>query len=267
MPARVSALIVFILLCASAGFGIYVRPRLPEKHRARETVELMQLVIGMLVTFAALVLGLLTASVKSTYDAADHSQHAYALQLTQLDQCLRDYGPATDAARADLHSYTAAVIASTWPSEPAPTGVSYPDTKDMPRAGSAPILAALMNRVGIELSRLDATDPSHTNIAQLCRDEYRDVVRARMDAIEDASRGLSAPFYRMLVFWLMVIFACFGLIAPRNGLSVISIVLCAVTLSTALFVILDLGRPYEGGFALASDSMRTALRVMMAPPP
>ena len=53
-----------MLLCSSAGLGILVRPRLPEHHRTRETMELMQITIGLLVTFAALVLGLLTASVK-----------------------------------------------------------------------------------------------------------------------------------------------------------------------------------------------------------
>ncbi len=55
-----SALIVFVLLCASAGLGRFVRPRLPEDHRKHETVEAMLLMIGMLVTFTALVLGLLT---------------------------------------------------------------------------------------------------------------------------------------------------------------------------------------------------------------
>src|SRR6478672_10137063 len=65
-----SGLVVFVLLCASAGLGILIRPRLPEHHRTRETVELTQITIGLLVTFAAVVLGLLTASVKHGYDSA-----------------------------------------------------------------------------------------------------------------------------------------------------------------------------------------------------
>src|SRR6478609_962319 len=91
-----SGLVVFMLLCASVGLGILIRPRLPEHHRTRETVELTQITIGLLVTFAAVVLGLLTASVKHGYDSAQDRQH-YALQLTMLDQCLQDYGP--DAAK------------------------------------------------------------------------------------------------------------------------------------------------------------------------
>jgi hypothetical protein len=265
MPAHGSALLVFVLLCVSAGVGIYVRPRLPEHHRARESIELMQLVIGMLVTFAALVLGLLTASVKNSYDAASHARHEYALQLTQLDRCLRDYGPTADPARAGLRSYTAAVIASTWPSEPLPAGVSYPNTADMPRVGASPVLAELMNQVGIEINNLDTSNVNQARIAELCREEYRDVIRARMDVIEDTSTALSTPFYRILVFWLMVIFASFGLIAPRHSVSLISIGLCAASLSSAIFVILELNQPYLGTFTISSDTMRAALSAMMAP--
>ena len=99
-----SGLVVFVLLCASAGLGILIRPRLPEHHRTRETVELTQITIGLLVTFAAVVLGLLTASVKHGYDSAAQDRQHYALQLTMLDQCLRDYGPDAAKIRFDIQS-------------------------------------------------------------------------------------------------------------------------------------------------------------------
>ena len=114
----------------------------------------MQITIGLLVTFAALVLGLLTASVKQSDDSAANDRQRYTLQLALLDQCLRDYGPDAGKARADIHSYTAAVIASTWPDEPPPRGVQYPDVSGMPRVGPTPILAALMDRIGLEVSEL-----------------------------------------------------------------------------------------------------------------
>src|SRR5215472_1526420 len=99
-----SALLIVVLLCSSAGLGMFMSPRLPPAHRARETVEMMTLVIGMLVTFVALVLGLITASAKTGYDDAVHYRQEYALQLTELDRCLRNYGPGADAARAYLRS-------------------------------------------------------------------------------------------------------------------------------------------------------------------
>ena len=120
MTDLLSALSVFLLLWVSAAAGLYVQPHLRAAHRTRETLELVQLVTGMLVTFAALVLGLLTASAKGVYDQASRDRGSYAAQLSQLDRCLRDYGPEAEAARHGIWSYTAAVIASTWPSEPPP---------------------------------------------------------------------------------------------------------------------------------------------------
>ncbi len=223
----------------------------------------MQVTIGLLATFAALVLGLLTASVKQGYDNAAHDRQQYTLQLTLLDQCLRDYGPDSAKARADIHSYTAAVIASTWPDEPPPAGVQYPDVAGMPRVGATPVLAALMDRIGLEVSELTAADPLHARIAALCRDRYQDVSHARLSVIEDTRVGLFEPFYRVLVAWLMIIFALFGLVAPRNTLSIITIVLSAISLSSVIFVILDLSAPYGGFFSIPSATMRTALGAML----
>jgi len=169
-----SALLVVVLLCSSAGLGMFISPRLPPAHRARETVEMMTFAIGMLVTFAALVLGLITASVKREYDDAVHYRQEYALLLTQLDRCLRNYGPGADAAHAYVRSYTAASIASYWPSEPLPVGVQYPDTSgmhDLIITGEVPALADLMNHAGLEISRFSPTDASQARIAENCRQE------------------------------------------------------------------------------------------------
>ena len=260
-----SALLIMVLLCSSAGLGMFIRPRLPPPHRARETVEMMTLVIGLLVTFASLVLGLVTASVKKEYDDTVHYRQEYALLLAQLDRCLRNYGPEADAARTYVRSYTAADIAIRWPSEPPPVGVHYPDTSGMHKyltTGEVPLLTDLMNHAGQEINRFSPTDASQTRIAASCSQGYRDVVRARLSMAEAKHAAPSAPFDRILVFWLMIIFGSFGLVAPRHSLSVISIVLCAVSLSTAIFVIVALSRPYDGVFGVSSASMRTALDSM-----
>ncbi len=258
-----SGFVVFLLLCGSAGVGLLVRPHLPEHHRTRETIELMQLTIGLLVTFAALVLGLLTASVKQSYDAAAHDRQQYALQLTLLDQCLHDYGPETARAREDLRGYTAAVIASTWPDETPPTGVQYPDTSGMPRVGASPVLGAIMDRIGVEITELQPRDSVHDKFASECLTRYKDVLHGRLSVIEDARIGVFEPFYQVLAFWLMIIFALFGLVAPRNALSLATIVISALSLGSVIFVIVDLSGPYEGFFRIPSTAMRTALSAML----
>ena len=162
MQDPINSVILFAILCASAGVGFFVHPRLPEKHRSAQAMGLVQLAITLLVTFTAIVLGLLTTSVKAGFNNAYNARGDYAGQLAQMDRCLRDYGPTASSVHS-FGRYVAAVIASTWPDEPRPTGVTYPDTSKMPLTGESSVLADLMNDVGLETRSLQrrrrAQDP------------------------------------------------------------------------------------------------------------
>ncbi len=257
-----SSLILLLLLCASAGAGFFVNSRLPEEHRSRESIELVQLANTLLVTFTAIVLGLLTTSVKAGFDAAYNARGDYAGQLAQMDRCLRDYGPETAHIRDELRGYVAAVIASTWPSEPPPANVAYPDTSKMPLTGESSVLAALMNDIGLEVRSMQPADALHRNLMAACVADYHDLIRARWLVIEGVRGSISTPFYWVLVFWLLILFASFGLRAPPNSMSVTVIGLCALSVAAAVYVILDMDRPYEGLFGIPSTSMRNALADM-----
>ena len=257
------ALLVFVLLCVSTAVGSFVNARIPERHRSRESIELVQLAIGLMVTFAAIVLGLLTSSVKTGFETAYQARGTYAGEIAQLDRCLRDYGPETQQTRARLRGYVAAVIVSTWPDEPAPTGVTYPDTANMRQIGEDPTLADVMNQVGLDVRALQPIDVFHQNLAAACRSDYAETITSRWAVIEGLHGSIATPFYWVLVFWLVLLFASFGLRAPPNILSVIIVGLCALSVSSAIFVIEDLDLPYGGLFGVPSDSMRNALADMM----
>ncbi len=258
-----SSIIFLLLLCVSAGVGFFVNSRLPEQHRSRNSIELVQLAITLLVTFAAIVLGLLTTSVKAGFDAAYLARGTYAGELAQMDRCLRDYGPEAQYIREQLRSYVAAVIASTWPTEPAPADVGYPDTSHMPQVGESSVLADLMNDVGLEIHALKPTDLLHQNLASACAQHYADLIKSRWSVIEGLRASISTPFYWVLVFWFVILFASFGVRAPPNAMSVTVILLSAISIAVAIFVILDMDLPYGGLFGIPSTSMRNALADMM----
>ena len=150
-----SGLVLLALLALSAWAGFFANSRLPKRHRTPESMELVQLANTLLVTFIAIVLGLLTTSVKSGFNEAYKARGNYAGQLAQLNRCLRDYGPEAAPIREQLRSYVAAVIASTWPDEPPPKGVSYPNVSKMALTGEDIVLEELMNRIGLETRSLD----------------------------------------------------------------------------------------------------------------
>jgi hypothetical protein len=263
MQNPINSVFLFIILCASAALGFHVHRRLPERHRSPESISLMQLVVMLLVNFTAIVLGLLTTSVKGGFDAAYAARADDAAQIIQLDRCLRDYGPETAAIRAQLRGYVAAVIASTWPNEPRPTGVEYPGATKLPRFGEAPSLSGVLGDVGIEIRSLAPASVLQQNVARACDEQYRDMLTARWKAIESERASISYPFYWVLVFWLAILFGSFGLTTRPNATIMALMALCALSITVAVFVILDLDQPYGGLFGISSATMREALADLM----
>ena len=233
---------------------------MPEEHKAQETVQLVQLLVGMLVTFAALVLGLLTASAKTVFDTTDSDMRSYATSIIELDRAMRDYGAELDHARALLRAYTAAALASTWPNEPRPPGEISglePSTNDrQPREQQ---LGAILSRPARSAPARSPRDDYHRQLAAETAARFEQLIALRWKLIEEAHGSISYPFDRILVGWLLIIFLCFGLIAPRNALSLVTIMLGALSIALGVLVILDLDTPFSGPIMIGSQPMRDAL--------
>lgn len=256
------AAILLLILLGGSALGIFVRPFLSERHRSRETTDLIQLVMTMLVTFAALVLGLLTSSVKGSFDTVENDMRSVSIQLIQLDRSLRQYGSDADPARALLRSYAAARIASTWTDEPRPKGDYYPvagATRSTEGSVAGPAFSDMLTQVEIEIRGLDPKDPMQRRLLQTCINQFELLMRARWKLIEEAHGSISGPFYIVLTFWLVIIFASFGLSAPSNILSYVTIILAALSIASVIFAILDLDSPFSGIFAVSSQPFREAL--------
>jgi hypothetical protein len=255
-----AAVVLLILLGCGIG-GLFVRPLLAEHHRSHDTVELVRLVITMLVTFAALVLGLLTTSVKTSFDTVGADLRALSIDLIQLDQIMRDYGPATDEARAKLRRYTAQAIATTWTDETPPTGAALPTGAAPRRTRSLEDvqLGVMLLQVEATLRGLEPQDEMHRKLAFDAINMFERLSQRRWKLIGEAESEISQPFYVVLVFWLAVVFASFGLSAPRNLLVFVMLGLGALSIASAVFVILDLDAPFTGTFADSSQPLREAL--------
>jgi hypothetical protein len=71
--------------------------------------------------------------------------------------------------------------------------------------------------------------------------------------------SIPMPFLVVLVFWLVILFAGYALMAPRNATVIAALLVCTLSVSGALFLILELDRPYEGIMRLSSAPLREAL--------
>jgi hypothetical protein len=250
--------------------GAVIRRRWPEHHSNRETIELVQSTVLTLATFAAIVLGLLITSAKSDYDTIENDIRSFSSTLVQLDYSLEELGPAGVPLRQQLARYAAAGIAATWTDQDPPPGDYYPRLRQAGQANaassSAPILGQMLEQVDGALRALPIATPEQGRAQEGCIRLMNIAVSERWRIVEASQGNLSTPFFVMLVFWLMVIFLCFGLSAPFNHLSLMVTALSALALASALFVIIDLYTPYSGIFTVSSLPPRQGLAEMLSLP-
>ena len=95
--------------------GILLRAVLPQNHLSAESKDIVKLGMGLVGTMAALVLGLLVASAKGSYDAQIAELTQGSTNILLLDRLLAQYGPETKEARALLRGAVVRVLDQTWP--------------------------------------------------------------------------------------------------------------------------------------------------------
>jgi hypothetical protein len=260
-----SAALLFAGLLFSAGTGFAMRTRLSEAHRSPETRNLVELTTTMLVTFTALVLGLLTTSAKTSFDLTDGRFRTYAATLIHVDHLLATYGPQTAQARHWLKLYTAGAIATTWRHEPRPDDVTYPAnlfTSELPGTIENAELGDLLYKIQDEIWALSGQNASRDALAADIRQQFDRLLQQRWQLIEQIGNWRTTPFYLVLAFWLAIVFVSFGLISAPNAISLGAIVLCALAIASVVFVITELNAPLSGSFAISSEPMRNALAHM-----
>ena len=122
--------IVFACVCAGTLFGMILRAILPERHLSSESKDLVKMGMGLIATMSALVLGLLIASAKSSFDAQRNGMAQLAGNTIFLDRLLARYGPETKDVREMLRAAVADLLERTWPEEASRSG------SPRPRSGS-----------------------------------------------------------------------------------------------------------------------------------
>jgi hypothetical protein len=260
------ALLLLALLLIASNVGLFLQRWMREHHRSRNTIDSVRLVITMLVTFAALVLGLLVTASKNSFDEHTQVVRHFGTRLIELDFRLREYGPQADPIRAVLRRYTAAMIASTWPNEQVPPG-DYPShlVPAMPNSFESELLTGLFRQAVTMVDNLKSDTSFQTRLAPVAASAMKAALDARWAMIEGALPTISSSFLLLLMLWLVIIFVTFGLASPRNGVIQVVILLSALSVASSLYLIVDLDSPFGGLLWVSSQPMRDALMHMDQP--
>ena len=246
MNTSLTAASVSACLLAAVWIGIWLRRRLPQHHLSADTKDTVKLAMGLVATMSALLLGLLVNSAKSSFDTRRGQVIQMASKFALLDRMLGIYGPEAAEVRRESRTLVEELMRRIWPGEvtlpaqlksDAPTGDAfYVAIQGLsPRDDAQRALKAQAVALAVELA------------------QHRSLMLAQ------STTSLPTPMLIMVVWWLLVIFLGFSLIAPSNATANLALLVSALCAAGAIFLILELDRPFGGLIQISSEPMRNAL--------
>lgn len=246
MSALAIAVVTFTFAFGSALAGSYLRERLPEPHLTKESQDVVRLGMGLVATMTALLLGLVTAAARSTFDGHDTAVKNSAVNILTLDRHLARYGADTAPIRELLRRAVAFRVETTWPDAGGGTGLR----ETMSTAAVEGIETGIL-----QLSPKTEAERWFRGEALKLSEE---VLKARWRALGSVS-AVPPAFLLVVIFWLSMTFASFGLYAPRNATVVSVLMVAAVSVGAALFLIVELDGPFDGLIRVSGRPLRFAL--------
>ena len=246
MSSIAICLVTFSCVFGGALFGRFIGRVLPKSHLQDASANVVKLSIGLIATLAALVLGLLIASARSSFDTQTADVAVMSAKLVLLDRVLANYGPEAKGVRDLLRDLAVSGLNQLWPQERS-------------AATTAPASVAGWDVLYQKIQALSPTNDAQRSLQAQATSVLVGIGETRWLMYAQASNSVSRPMLAILIFWLTVIFISFGLSAPANATVTSALLVCGFSVSGAIFLILELYAPYGGLITVSSGPLRNAL--------
>jgi hypothetical protein len=246
-PIALSSL-AFALMVLGILVGGWVQGKLPEGHQSSDSKEVVKLSLGIMGTLAALVLGLLVANAQSSYAARESEVKQLTAYVILLDHLLDQYGKDAESMRVSLRDVVPRVADRIW------------------REGQSASLQAAPFKVASEgeafyrqIQDLQPNTDAQRDIKARLLQVTVDTAQARFLLFSHLGSSIPPLFLAVLLFWLTILFGGFALLARPNVTTQAALILCALSASVAIFLLLELDQPFSGAMAIQSEPLRKAL--------
>jgi len=236
------ALIAFGLILLSIILGVVLRSWLPEADLGGDSKDVIRLATALIGTMSAVVLALLFASTRTSYETTNASVSHLTARIVELDHVLKEYGPDGEALRPTLRQDVVAMIDSIWRED-----------ANLPTA-AAPDVVVLH-----KVRQLAPANPQQASLQASGLAAGTDVEKIRLTLLAQPPDSISKPFVTVLVLWLCFIFATFSMSAKANTTLIVVLFVCAFSASSAIYLILELGQPFDGLMQIPNTGLRHAL--------
>ena len=247
MNDTITGALVFVVLFGAGLLGVRVRAALPEDHLSAETKDAVKVGMGLVATMAALVLGLLVASTKGSYDTQKNEVIQMAAKTVFLDRVLANYGSESGESRDLLRRSVGSAINRMWPDKKSSQAVQLD-----PSVSSGEVFFN-------SIQKLSPQDDVQRSLKSQASQIANDIGQMRWLLFEQTETSISVTMLIILISWLAIIFMSAGLFAPPNATVIIALMLAALSVSGAIFLILELDSPFDGVIQISQRPMHNAL--------
>ena len=227
MSDNAIGLIVLVCIFGASLLGMLMRPALSQHHLSADTKDSVKLGMGLVGTMAALILGLLVAAAKSAYDTEKNEVTQMAAKLVFLDRVLANYGPESADTRVVLRRMVEDSLDRMWPDER-----SHNAQLDPIGSGGEEVHKAIQ--------KLAPRNDVQGSLKSQAVGVVSDLGQMRWLLFEQSGSSISMPLLIVVISWLAIIFFSWGLFAPSNSIAIAALLLAAVSVSGAIFLILEL---------------------------
>ena len=243
--------ITLVCLLAGAFLGTRVRAAVPG-HLTGEAVDVIKLATGLMATLAALVLGLLISSANTSHNLVESEYRQGVVNVVLLDRYLDQYGPQTQDARALVRRMFLRKLETIWPEEDF-------GPKEPASAGGEPIIEDVQ-RI---LLRLSPASEAQTWYRSRALEMVSQAQQLRWLLVSQQAAGtIATPLLVVLIFWTTAIFGSFGLLARVNPTVLFALLVSALAVACAIFMLFELDSPFTGLIKISSGPARAALAVL-----
>jgi len=246
-PISISLAVVAVVM-GGAMLGGYVRQRLPKHHLEGDTRDIVRAGIGLLATLSALVLGLIIASAKSSFDTKTEEVQTAAVKLLHLDRSLRQLGAAGENARQELVQMVRMRVDQVW-AQRDPMAIATKSFDEKPN----------LETLQVAIRAIPPRDDAQRAAVAKALQASDELAQVRALVIAQRGSGIITPLLIVLVFWFTIITAGLNLFAPRNGTTLAFNLLCALSIASAIFLILEMDQSFGGVIHVSDAPLRAAL--------
>jgi hypothetical protein len=251
MSATVIGLIAFVCVMGGTVAGLLMRKTLPEHHLTGDSKDAVKMGSGLIATLSALVLGLLVSSAKNSFDEMNSAIAQSGAKLILLDRTMAHYGPETQPIRQALRGMVIERIAMVWPEhKTAIDGVAAYE--------KSPTVEVIADKLRELTPHNDSQRTFQSEAIQLCKE----IVQTRWLVIEQSQISLPVAFLVVLLFWLTILFGSIGLFAPVNKTVLAVLIVCAISVGGAIFLIEEMNKPLSGLVKVSSAPLIKAVENM-----